>query len=225
MDSTAPQKGWTNGIHRPRILLADDHAILLDAFQKLLESEYEIVGTAKDGRELLSMAVRLQPDLIVSDIAMPNLNGLDACRKIKKVLPDAKLVFLTVTDDPELVAEAIRSGADGFLLKNSAASELFQAIQSVMGGSTYITPLVTAGMIGSLMAGDNNREAIDGLTVRQREVLQLLAEGSTMKKAASILNVTPRTIAFHKYRIMEDLQIDTNAGLIQFAVKHGLVSS
>jgi len=225
MKPIEPQGTAVNRMHRPRILLADDHAILLEAFQKLLETEYDIVGMANDGRELLAMAVKLQPDVIVSDISMPNLNGLDACRKIKKVLPRAKLIFLTVTGDPDLVAEAIRMGANGFLLKKSAASELFQAINSVMGGSTYITPLVTAGMIGSLMTGEGTRESLDGLTVRQREVLQLLAEGSTMKNAARILNVTPRTIAFHKYRIMEDLQITSNAELIQFAVKHGLVAT
>jgi len=214
-----------NRMMGPRILLADDHPILLEAFQKLLEPKYDIVGAATDGRELLSLASKLKPDVIVSDIAMPNLNGLDACRKIKKILPQAKLIFLTVSEEPELVTEAIRIGANGFLLKKSAASELFQAIKSVMNGSTYITPLVTEGMIGSLRAGSNNRDSADKLTVRQREVLQLLAEGSTMKKAASILNVTARTVAFHKYRIMEELQISSNAELIQFAVKHGLVCS
>ena len=219
----------TNGnlearMRRPRVLLADDHAILLEAFKKLLEPEYEVVGTVSDGRELLAAAPKLQPEVIVTDIAMPNLNGLDACRKLRKVLPEVKLVFLTVNEDPDLVAEAIRIGANGYLLKSSAASELFQAIKSVLSGGTYITPLVTKGMIGSLMGGSRGRGSIDKLTIRQREILQLLAEGNTMKKAAAILCVTPRTVAFHKYRIMEELQIDTNAELIQFAIKSGLIS-
>lgn len=212
-------------MRRPRILLADDHAILLEAFKTLLEPEYEVVGTVTDGRELLTAAPKLRPEVIVTDISMPNLNGLDACRKLRKVLPDVKLVFLTVNEDPDLVAEAIRIGANGYLLKSSAASELFQAIKSVLSGGTYITPLVTEGMIGSLMGGTRGRGSIDKLTVRQREVLQLLAEGNTMKKVAAILNVTPRTVAFHKYRIMDELHIETNAELIQLAVKSGLVST
>ncbi len=210
---------------RPRVLLADDHVILVEAFKKLLEAECEVVGTVTDGRELLAAAPKLLPDVIVTDISMPHLNGLDACRKIRKLLPDVKIVFLTVNEDPDLVAEAMGIHANGYLLKKSAASELFQAIKSVMQGETYITPLVTKSMIDSLKVGSNRRDAINSLTVRQREVLQLLAEGNTMKKAAAILYVTPRTIAFHKYRIMEDLQIDTNAELIQFAIKNGLVST
>ncbi len=210
---------------RTRVLLADDHAILVEAFKTLLEAECEVVGAVTDGRELLAAAPKLLPDVIVTDISMPHLNGMDACRKIKKLLPEVKLIFLTVNEDPDLVAEAIQIGADGYLLKKSAASELFQAIKSVMAGETYITPLVTKGMIGSLMGGNSHRDAINSLTVRQREVLQLLAEGNTMKKAAAILYVTPRTIAFHKYRIMEELQIETNAELIQFAIKNGLVST
>ena len=156
---------------------------------------------------------------------MPNLNGLDACRKIKKRMSDIKVIFLTVSHDPDLVAEAIRMGADGFLLKSSAASELFQAINSAMNGATYVTPLVTKDMIGSLTANNNKRALVDKLTVRQREVLQLLAQGMTMKKIADVLNVTPRTVAFHKYRMMDDLNISSSAELVQFAVKHGLVSS
>jgi DNA-binding NarL/FixJ family response regulator len=212
-------------MRQTRVLLADDHTILLEAFKGLLEAECEVVGTVTDGRQLISAAVKLKPDVIVSDISMPNLNGLDACRKIKKQLPDIKLIFLTVSHDAELVAEAIRMGADGYLLKSSAASELFQAIKSAMSGGTYITPLVTRDMIGSLTSSVDKRASLDKLTVRQREVLQLLAEGMTMKKVASVLNVTPRTVAFHKYRMMDDLHITSNAELIQFAVKHGLVSS
>ncbi len=212
-------------MRRPRILLADDHALILEGFQRLLEPEYQVVGTAKDGRELLAMAAQTRPDVIVTDISMPNLNGLDACRKLRKTMPEVKLLVLTMNEDSELVATAIRIGVNGFLLKNSAASELFQAIKSVMNGETYITPMVTAGMIGSLMSGNDGRDSSEMLTVRQREVLQLLAEGNTMKQVARILNVTPRTVAFHKYRIMDDLHIDSNAALIQYAIKHGLVAA
>ncbi|MBT8039084.1 MAG: response regulator transcription factor [Gammaproteobacteria bacterium] len=208
---------------RPRVLLADDHAIILEAFETLLSPHCEVVGAVTDGRELMKAASRLKPDIIVSDISMPQLNGLDACRKIRKIQPDVKLIFLTVNEDPDLVAEAMRSGADGYLLKNSAASELFQAIEAVLSRRTYITPLVANGMIGSLMNKAPGGRAIEKITTRQREVLQLLAEGNTMKQTARILCVTPRTVAFHKYRIMDELNIETSAELIKFAIKNGLV--
>lgn len=211
---------------RPRVLLADDHAIILEAFKELLSTQYDVVGAVSDGRELLKAAPQLEPDVIVTDMAMPRLNGMDACIKLRKKLPDVKIIFLTVNEDSERVAEAIRIGANGYLLKSSAASELFQAIDAVLMGRTYITPLVTEGVIGSLIGGNTGESSpLDKLTVRQREVLQLLAEGNTMKQAAEILNLTPRTVAFHKYRIMEDLKIETSAELIRFAVKHGLAGN
>ena len=211
---------------RPKILLADDHTIILEAFRELLSSRYDVVGAVTDGRELLKAAPRLQPDVILTDLAMPRLNGLDACIKLRKKLPDTKLIVLTANEDSDRVAEAIDIGVNGSLLKSSAASELFQAVESVMNGRTYITPLVMDGMIDSLKDDkQGRRNGLEKLTVRQREVLQLLAEGNTMKKTAGILCLTPRTIAFHKYRIMEELKIETNAELIQFALKNGLVSS
>ena len=206
----------------PRVLLADDHVLLLGAFAKLLADECEIVGCASDGRALVADAERLKPDLIVLDISMPLLNGLEAGRQIRQKLRDVKLVFLTMNEDPDLVAEAFRSGASGYLLKRSAATELGRAIREVMLGRSYVTPLVTDGLVASLMnpAEQQPRQA---LTPRQREVLQLLAEGRSMKEVASVLDVTPRTVAFHKYRMMEQLGVGSTAELIQYAVKHHIV--
>ncbi len=212
-------------MRRPRVLLADDHKLLLEAFRKLLEPDCEVVGSVSDGRALLAAASKLKPDIIVLDISMPLLNGLDAGQQLKKMMPDVKLIFLTVHEDPDLVAEAFRVGASGYLLKNSAASELFQAIREVWRGKAYVTPLITQGMVNSFIAGPKRGKASGKLTPRQREVLQLLAEGRSMKEAATILNVTPRTVAFHKYRMMEELTLKTNAELIRFAIKQGLVSS
>lgn len=207
-----------------RVVLADDHTLVLEAFRSLLASEVDVVATASDGHELIRIVKEKQPEIVVTDISMPVLNGVDACIKLLKVLPDLKIIFLTVSDDPDVVAEVIRAGAKGYLLKSSAASELLQAIKAVSAGSTYITPLVTESMIGSLIHG-GKRDLIEKLTVRQREILQLLAEGNTMKEAARILHLTPRTIAFHKYRIMETLGIENNAQLVRYAVKSGLLES
>ena len=208
---------------RPRVLLADDHTLLLDAFTKLLEPECEVVGTVGDGRALLEIAPKLNPDIIVLDMAMPLLNGLDAGRQLKQKLPDVKLIFLTVNEDPELAAEAFRIGASGYLLKNSAASELFHAIQEVSKGRAYVTPLVAKEMLDTFVHGSQRRKLSHNLTSRQREVLQLLAEGRSMKEVATLMKITPRTVAFHKYRIMDELHLKTNADLVQFAIKQGLV--
>ena len=209
---------------RPRILLADDHVLLLEAFSKLLEPKYDVVGTATDGRKMLTMVQKLKPDVVLLDIAMPNLNGFDAGEKLKKLLPEVKIVFLTVNEDPDMVTEAFRIGANGYLLKNSAASELFQALDAVLSSKNYVTPSLEAGMLNSFIKNPSGQKAHGNLTIRQREVLQLLAEGHTMKEVAASLNITPRTVAFHKYQIMEDLDIKTNSELIQYAIKHGLVS-
>jgi DNA-binding NarL/FixJ family response regulator len=206
----------------PRVLLADDHALLLAAFEKLLAGECEIVGQVSDGRALVAAAEVLKPDLIVLDIGMPLLNGLEAGRQIKQKQRNVKLVFLTMNEDPDLAAEALRAGASGYLLKRSAASELSTAIREAMQGRSYITPLVTAGVVGSLQHGRDQAPA-QALTPRQREVLQLLAEGRSMKEVASVLNLTPRTVAFHKYRMMEQLKVKSTAELVQYAVKHHIV--
>ena len=206
----------------PRVLLADDHNLLLGAFEKLLAPECEIVGTASDGRTLVVEAQRLRPDVVVLDIAMPLLNGLDAGRQIKQLRKDVKLVFVTMNEDSDLAAEAFRAGASAYLLKRSAASELLVAIREVMKGRSYVTPLITEGLVGSFMDAINRKPSHD-LTPRQREVLQLLAEGHSMKQVAALLNVTPRTVAFHKYRMMEQLNIRSSAELIQFAISHHIV--
>ncbi len=209
---------------RPRVLLADDHTLLLDAFRKLLEPECEVVGTVTDGRALLEVGPTLNPDIIVLDIAMPLLNGLDAGRRLRQRMPNVKLIFLTVNEDPELAAEAFRIGASGYLLKNSAASELFHAIREASKGRVYVTPLVAKEMVDTLVNGSQRRKHSRDLTSRQREVLQLLAEGRSMKQVATLMKITPRTVAFHKYRIMDELHLKTNADLIQFAIKQGLVA-
>jgi DNA-binding NarL/FixJ family response regulator len=206
----------------PRVLLADDHALLLGAFEKLLTPECEVVGTVTDGRALIAAAQQFKPDVIVLDIAMPLLNGLDAGRQIKQMYPRVKLVFLTMNEDADLAAEAFRAGASAYLLKRSAASELLTAIREVMKGRSYVTPLVTEGLVGSFMHTTARKPAHE-LTPRQREVLQLIAEGHSMKQVAALLNVTPRTVAFHKYRMMEQLNIKSSAELIQFAIRNQIV--
>lgn len=204
------------------MLLADDHALLLGAFEKLLAGECDIVGQASDGRALVAAAETLKPDLVVLDISMPLLNGLEAARQIRQKLRHVKLVFVTMNEDPDLAAEAFRVGASGYLLKRSAASELSTAIREVMQGRSYVTPLITRDLVASLMQANSQKSGPE-LTSRQREVLQLLAEGRSMKEVASVLNLTPRTVAFHKYRMMEQLKVKSTAELIQYAVKHHIV--
>ncbi len=206
----------------PRVLIADDHELLAEAFEKLLEAEVEVVGKVLDGRALLAEAPRLKPDIIVLDISMPKLNGLEACEQIKKIMPEVKLIFLTMHEDPNLAVEAFRLGASGYLLKASAASELFRAVQEVSRGRTYVTPLIAEGLLESF-AQDPERRKVSKLTPRQREILQLLAEGNNMKEVAAILNITPRTVAFHKYRMMETLGLKSNAELLRLAIKEQLV--
>jgi DNA-binding NarL/FixJ family response regulator len=209
----------------PRVILADDHTILVEAFRKLLESTCEVVATVADGHALLEVAPKLRPDVIVLDIAMPLLNGLDAGRQVKETVPGVKLIFLTMNEDPDLAVEAIRMGASGYLLKKSAASELFKAIQAALRGKSYVTPQIARGMETSFIRDPEGNKHCATLTPRQRQVVQLLAEGKSMKEAADVLNVATRTIAFHKYRIMEDLKLKTTADLIQFAVKNHIVVS
>ena len=210
-------------MRKARVLLADDHRLLVEAFEKLLQPDFEVVGTVSDGRALLTAARELKPDVIVLDISMPLLNGMVAAERLKKMMPEVKLVFLTVNEDAGFASEAMRIGASGYLLKSSAASELFHAIEVALEGRTYVTPLIMQDMVTSLANGRQPNEASAKLTTRQREVLQLLAEGHTMKEVATILGLSPRTIAFHKYRIMEKLNLKTNANLFQFAIKHGII--
>ena len=206
---------------KPRIIIADDHTLLVEAFEKLLAADCEVVAKVADGRALVAAVDEHHPDVVVLDLAMPLLNGLDAGRQIKHKHPSTRLVFVTMNEDPDLAAEAFRGGASAYLLKRSAGAELLTAIREAMKGRSYVTPLVTEGMLGLLMS--SNAEKPHQLTARQREVLQLLAEGKSMKEVASILNLTPRTVAFHKYRMMEQLKITTNAELIQYAIRHHVV--
>jgi DNA-binding NarL/FixJ family response regulator len=207
----------------PRVLLADDHEILVDGLKSVLEPQYEVVGIALDGRALLEAAAKLQPDIIVLDIAMPELNGLDAARQIRQSMPKVKLIFLTVNKDPYIVKEAFRAGASAFLLKQSAALELTEAIRQVLRGGTYVTPRVSEGLSNISLRPPKDREHAPEPTPRQREVIQLLAEGRSMKQVAGALHITPRTVAEHKYKVMELLQLKTNSDLVQYAIKHGII--
>jgi DNA-binding NarL/FixJ family response regulator len=210
---------------RTRIILADDHILLLDSLKNLLEPEFEVVGTFADGRVLLESAPSLTPDVIVLDIGMPIMNGLNAGQRLKQVLPAVKLIYLTMNPDPDIAAEAFRLGAAGYLVKSSAASELVHAIREVLRGRSYVTPLLTEGMVGSFVQNLKRRKSPRQLTLRQKEVLQLLAEGRSMKEVAFVLNVTPRTVAFHKYTMMEQLNVKSSAELIQYAMKSPVMRS
>ena len=204
---------------RTRIVLADDHTILLEAFRKLLEPQYDVVATVSDGRALLELAPHLKPDVAIVDIGMPLMNGLEAGLRLKQQIPSLKLIFLTMNEDPDLAVEAMRSGASGYLLKSSAAEELTRAIQMALKGKPYVTPLIGRGLQDAFIKNPRAKAQAKALTPRQREVVQLLAEGKSMKEVASVLHVTPRTVAFHKYRVMEELNLATTAELIQFAIK------
>jgi DNA-binding NarL/FixJ family response regulator len=207
----------------PRVLLADDHEILADGLKSVLEPQYEVEGIALDGRALLESAAKLQPDIIVLDIAMPVLNGLDAARQVKQSMPKVKLIFLTVNKDPYVVQEAFRAGASAFLLKQSAALELTEAIRQVLKGGTYVTPRISEGLSNISLRPPKDREHAPEPTPRQREVIQLLAEGRSMKQVADALQITPRTVAEHKYKVMELLQLKSNSDLVQYAIKHGII--
>lgn len=200
-------------------MLADDHTILVEAFRKLLEPQYDIVGTVSDGRALLDIAPQLRPDAVIVDIGMPLMNGLEAGLRLKELMPSVKLIFLTMNEDPDLAMEAMRGGASGYLLKSSAAEELLRAIQMALKGKPYVTAQIGRGMQKTFIKNPRAKGRAKALTPRQREVVQLLAEGKSMKEVATVLKVTPRTVAFHKYRVMEELNLGTTAELIQFAIK------
>jgi DNA-binding NarL/FixJ family response regulator len=197
--------------------------MLIDALQSLLEPRCEVVGMVSDGRALVEEAARLQPDVIVLDIGMPRLNGLDAARQLKSKMPRVKLIFMTMLDDPYLVGEAFRAGASAFLLKEAAASELTDALTQVLKGGSYVTPSVAEGLTNISLRDPKDREHVPEPSSRQREVIQLLAEGCSMKEVADALGITKRTVAGHKYAAMELLQLKTNAELVQYAIKHGII--
>jgi DNA-binding NarL/FixJ family response regulator len=210
---------------RARVILADDHTLMSDALKNLLEPEFDVVGTFADGLSLVEGAPGLNPHVIVLDIGMPNINGLIAGQRLKRLMPLVKLIYVTMNHDPDIAAEAFRLGASGFLLKNSAAMELLHAIRVVVRGGYYVTPLMTKDMAGSFIRNFKRRKEPHHLTLRQKEVLQLLAEGRSMKEAAFILNVSPRTVAFHKYAMMENLHVKSSAELVQYAMKNSLMAA
>ena len=207
-----------------KVLLADDHAIVSQGLQALLQDGCELVGSVQDGRALVSGVSELQPDVVVTDLSMPGLNGMEAIRQIKKIRPQTKIIALTMHSDPSLVAEALRAGASGYVLKSSALEELERAIQEVMLGRTYVTSLIAKDVFAVLMESGGLQSAEPQLTARQREVLQLIGEGRTMKEIATALNISPRTAESHKYDMMQALGCKTTADLVRYAVKMRLVS-
>ena len=210
---------------RPRILIADDHNLVAELCKRLLETEFDVVGVVVDGRALVRAAGELRPDVIVLDIAMPVLNGLDAGQQIKKSLPAVKLVYLTMNPDVEVAAEAFRRGAHGYLLKTCAAGELVLGVREALRGKSYMSPALSRDTVNFLRRQDKNLiQEDDRLTERQREVLQLLAEGKVMKEVADILSMSPRTVAFHKYRMMEVLGAKSTAELVRYAIRNHMVS-
>jgi DNA-binding NarL/FixJ family response regulator len=212
------------GVRRPRVLLADDHALVVEGLRSLLEGEFELAGTVEDGRALIAAAQQLKPDVILLDISMPGLNGMDAARQLSQLVPESKLIFVTMHGDATYVGEAFRAGAVGYLVKRCAARELVQAIRTVLGGRRYVTPLVSGDASTRGSTGARPPRELGRLTPRQREVLQLVAEGHSAKEIAATLTVAVKTVEFHKTRIREHLNLQTTAELTRYAVAHGLVT-
>ena len=211
-------------MRRTRILLADDHVMICAGLQKLLEPEFEVVGTVGDGRSLLTAAEELKPDLVLVDVGMPLLNGLDAARQLKKTMPRVKLIFLTMNPDSDVASEAFRIGASGYLLKTSQGDELLRAVRDVVSGMSYVTPQIQQEMEERFIQDPKTASRPKHLTPRQREIAQLLAEGRSAKEIASILDISIRTVHFHKYGIMKELGLASNAQLVQYAIKHSLIA-
>ena len=208
---------------RPRVLLADDHLLVGEALKSLLSPEFDLVGVVEDGRALVEAAATLRPDVIVADITMPHLNGIDALVQLRQNGDQVPVVFLTMQRDVRFARRALEAGASGFVLKHSAAVELISALRAALAGQTYLTPQLAGEVLDYMRQGPKHvADPIDSLTLRQREVLQLLAEGSSAKEIASSLKISARTVEFHKYQLMETLDIHSNAELIHFAIKHGL---
>ena len=212
-------------MNKPRVLIADDHKIFAEGLKRLLKEDFDIVGVVADGRQLVAAAEKLRPDVIVVDISMPMLNGIDAVQQIKKVQPAIKAVFLTMHPDVAYAVRAFKEGASGYVLKNAVPDELITAIREGLKGKTYVTPMIAGKLMRAYESGSQTQIEIDTvlkLSSRQREVLQLLAEGHSVKEIAFILNISSKTVEYHKYRMMEDLDAKTTADLIRFAVKQGI---
>jgi DNA-binding NarL/FixJ family response regulator len=209
---------------RTTILVADDHAMVCAGLRRLLEPEYEVIGCVGDGHSMVKIALALRPDLVLVDVAMPLLNGLDAGRELKKLVPRIKLIFLTMNPDPEVASEALQIGASGYLLKESAEEELLLAVRNALRGLSYITPQISHAMDQAFIRDPRSLSRPKHLSDRQREVLQLLAEGRPMKEIAHILSISNRTVRFHKYRIMEELGITNDSELVRYAIRHAIIS-
>ena len=207
---------------RPRILIVDD-ALVADAFKDLIEPDYQVIRVVSDGRSLLSTAVEMKPDVVLMDMEMSLLSGFDAGQELKKLLPKTKIILLAMNDDPDVASKALCQWSSGYLLKKSAGVELKRAIGEVLRGHSYVTPSIAQKLIDEFLRTPRQSRTKE-LTVRQRQVLQLLAEGHSMKEAAEILNVAVRTIAFHKYRIMEEFGLKTNSDMVRFAIREHLIS-
>jgi DNA-binding NarL/FixJ family response regulator len=210
---------------RPRIVIADDHRLVADACKKLLESQFDVVGVVYDGRALIRAAEELYPDVVILDISMPELNGLDAGEQIKRRNSATKLVYLTGAVEPRMAAEAFRRGASGYVLKQSNAEELSNAIRFVLRGDSYLSPLITKDTVEFLLKAGAARQEKKRISSRQKEVLQLLAEGKSMKETAGVLQLKPGSVAFHKYRIMKILGLKTTAALIEYAISNHMISA
>lgn len=211
-------------MRRTSIVLADDHALICQALKKMLEPEFEVVACVKDGHALVQTALILKPDVILVDVGMPLLNGLDAARAVKKIMPLIKVIFLTMNPDPDIASEALRIGASGYLLKNSEGEELLKAVRDAVRGTSYVTPQITEAMEESFIRDPKSLGRPRHLTDRQREVLQMLAEGRPMQEVADALHISRRTVRFHKHQIMEELGIRTNSEMVQYAIKHAIIS-
>src|SRR5215469_8287541 len=210
---------------RTKILLADDHTLFCNLLRELLEPEYEVVGSVADGRELLKAAETLRPDVVLVDIGMPSLNGLEAGRRLKKANPTVKLIYLTMNNNIEYAREALQSGASAFVLKNSQTSHLLQAIRGALRGLSYVAPEIRQAMSEVFIRDPKALERPQHLTDRQKEVLQMLAEGRSLREIATSLQISYRTVRFHKVRIMEELGITNNAELVKYAINHGIISA
>jgi DNA-binding NarL/FixJ family response regulator len=212
----------TESIRRARLLLADDHTLVVEGIRKLLESDFDLLGTVEDGFALLRAAEQLRPDVVLLDISMPRMNGIEACRQLIKLTPEVRVIFLTMHAEVAYVEESLRAGGVGYLLKRSAASELTGAIHTVMRGKTYVTPLIDWKLPRGAM-DFSDREEPERLTPRQREVLQLVAEGRANKEIAALLHVSEKTVDFHKSAIKRELKLTSTAELTQFAIRHGII--
>ncbi len=211
-------------MRRTSILLADDHTMICEGLRKMLEPEFEVIGCVKDGHALLKTAADLKPDVVLVDVGMPLLNGLDAARELKKQLPRVKLIFVTMNHDPDIASEALKLGASGYLLKDSEGEELLKAVRIAVRGNSYVTQQIRDAMEESFVRDPRALGRPKELSDRQREVLQMLAEGRPMQEVADVLHISRRTVRFHKHQIMEELNFKNNAELVQYAVKHSIVS-